>query len=123
MKYFLIIFCLFLVGCIEPNQEKNVQTPEGLLSKEEFISTYIDIRILENGIKSRFTNNQLKKIIATNSVDSILKQKGISRELFSKSFDFYGQNPYLMHEVYSAMLDTLNFRMINFENQSDTLSK
>lgn len=129
LKYiFFIVAAIYTTACVGDQKEIPNEKPENLLSEEEFVNTYIEIRILESSIQNRIENTSVAKDVAKRSVDEYLEQKGVTYEDFMASFKYYGRQPKLMYDLFEKMLNRLNkqqseLRQDISQEQRDTVQK
>ena len=122
LKYiFVAVVLLSLVSCKDKQaRNQEVEKPENLLSEEEFVNTYIEIRLLESSIREEVKDVGAAKEVAERSVDQMLEEKGMTYEDFQKSFQYYGQQPRLMYSIFERILNKLN---TDQQKVTDTLNQ
>ncbi len=88
----------------------NNQKPQGLLGKDEMVRTMTELYLTEHKAStvgvSRDSTTQMFRAMSP----AIFKQLGTSDSVFRMSFDYYMENPIVMEEIYTALIDSLNLR-------------
>lgn len=103
----IVLLIAFLAGCGKKTEELP-EPPENLMSEEEFVDFYIDIRLLEASLQQKFQSNLIAKEVAVNSVNHLLKEKGFTYEDFEANFEYYGLQPQKMYQLFDQILNELN---------------
>jgi hypothetical protein len=95
------IFILFIgVGCAEDSRDlANVNPPEGVLERVEFVELMADIQILEGAAKIRvFRNDDVKKRLGE-AYFKIFEKHALSAAEFERSHTWWWEHPVAMKEV------------------------
>ncbi len=95
------IFMLFIgVGCAEDSRDlANVNPPEGVLERIEFVDLMADIQILEGAAKIRvFRNDDAEKRLGEAYFD-IFEKHAVSPAEFKRSHTWWWDHPVAMKEV------------------------
>lgn len=83
---------------------------EGVMSQDEMVHTLKSLYVAEEHV-SRFglRPDSARKFFARME-DRIFEDMGVSREAFTRSFDYYVRHPDEWEAVYSALVDSLNLQ-------------
>ena len=95
------IFILFIgVGCAEDSRDlANVNPPEGVLERVEFVEIMADIQILEGDAKIRaFSNDDVKKRLGE-AYFEIFEKHAVSAAEFERSHTWWWEHPVAMKGV------------------------
>ncbi|MAU76050.1 MAG: hypothetical protein CL831_04150 [Crocinitomicaceae bacterium] len=87
-------------GCAEDSRDLgNVDPPEGILERVEFVELMADIQILEGAAKIRvFSNDDVRKRLGE-AYYAIFEKHGVSPAEFEKSHTWWWEHPVAMKEV------------------------
>ena len=107
-KYFLPLACFLLVACYTGNEQQ--EPPAGLLSREKMVSILIDIHIAESKIMQVNMPQDSAQVLFQNYKTEILKETGVDKEVFRKSYEFYMKNIKEMDAIYAIVVDSLSLR-------------
>lgn len=119
MRYKILVLLTFvLLGC----EKKNKEIP-GLLSKEKMINILIDIHILESKIELLFIPKDSGILIFNTFEREIFEEYQVSKEGYIKSYQYYLENMSGMSEIYTAVVDSLNFMQKSFEIEKEKAKK
>ena len=105
MKIILSILSVLLLACTAPK----IEIPTEILSETAFESILKEIHLAEAIFelnKSKGLENA--KNTLANNYQSIYKKHDISASTFSKSLDYYAENPEKLEKIYSTVLEELN---------------
>jgi hypothetical protein len=91
--------------------EQSTDAPEKLLKKPDLISVLIDLHILESHFQREYSRPDLYRDALDSSSVSIFKSHNTTKANFEESLDYYALNPELLHGIYEAALDSINYRM------------
>ncbi|HTF22091.1 MAG TPA: DUF4296 domain-containing protein [Chryseolinea sp.] len=84
--------------------------PQGLLGKGEMVRAMTELYLAEQKVAtvgvSRDSTAQMFRAMSP----AIFDQVGVSDSVFRLSFDYYLENPIVMEEIYTALIDSLNLR-------------
>jgi hypothetical protein len=88
------------VGCVEdPRDLANVNPPEGVLGREDFVELMAEIQLLEGAAKIRvFRNDDVKKRLGE-AYFEIFEKHSISAAEFEKSHTWWWEHPVAMKGV------------------------
>ena len=95
------IFVLFIgVGCAEDSRDlANVNPPEGILERVEFVMLMADIQIIEGASKiGVFRNDDVKKRLGEAYYEVFAKHE-VSAAEFERSHTWWWEHPVAMKEV------------------------
>ena len=95
------LFILFIGGgCAEDSRDlANVNPPEGILERVEFVELMADIQILEGAAKIRvFCNDDVQKRLGE-AYYEIFEKHAVSPAEFEKSHIWWWEHPVAMKEV------------------------
>ena len=88
------------VGCAEDSRDlANVNPPEGVLERIEFVDLMADIQILEGAAKIRvFRNDDVEKRLGE-AYFNIFEKHAVSAAEFKRSHTWWWEHPVAMKEV------------------------
>ena len=94
-----------VVGC-----SNEPRPPKGLIGKEQMVAFLVDLHIAEVKVQNLGIKvDSVKKVFSILEAD-LFRQHQFNDSLYIKSYQFYVEQPSLMEEIYSAVLDTLSLR-------------
>ena len=100
----MVALTLLLFGCSNGNK------PKGLLGQSEMVRVMTEVYLVEQKVStvgvSRDSTAQMFRYMSP----EIFKKLGTNDSIFRMSFDYYMENPVLMEEIYTALIDSLNLR-------------
>lgn len=103
--YCLLLF-LTLAAC---EQQEVVQKPKQLISEDKMISFLIDLHIAEAKVGyAKVKDRDSLEIIFRNYEQSLFKKHDISDSAYYQSYEYYLADMEKMHEIYSAVVDSLS---------------
>ena len=87
-------------------------TPKDLIEQEIMVDIMIDIHLAEAGIQDlRLRKDSAVKVFAAQE-KYIFKKYGVSDSSFLRSYNFYLENPEMMEEMYTAVIDSLSLKQV-----------
>lgn len=101
----LTIFC-FLVSC--KTEISKPDAPKDVLSQREMVSLTKELLLMESHLELSFDQLAAYYKILNSSSDHIFKKHHISRERYTRSFDYFAANQDKMTGLYQEILDSLN---------------
>ena len=105
MRYKILVLLTFgLFGC---SSEKEM--PEDLLTKQQMIGFLIDIHVLEGKVDLLKLKKDTSTLIFNTFEQEILKEHNIDKDIYYKSYQYYMEDVKGMNEIYTAVVDSLNF--------------
>ncbi|MGC3944844.1 MAG: DUF4296 domain-containing protein [Chryseolinea sp.] len=100
----LVASLLILSGCSKKGK------PRGLLPKAEMVRVMTELYLVEQKVStvgvSRDSTSQMFRYMSP----EIFNKLGTNDSIFRLSFDYYMENPILMVQIYTALIDSLNLR-------------
>lgn len=84
------------------------KSPKGILDEEKMTVVLQEVMLLENYYQSKYGSPGVYKAALDSSVKVILRKHQTSKDQFSKSFDFYAQNPELFQKIQKRIIENLN---------------
>lgn len=96
-----LLLTLGLFSCSSKN-------PKGILDEEKMTVVLQEVMLLENYYQSKYGSPGVYKAALDSSVEVILRKHQTSKDQFSKSFDFYAQNPELFQKIQKKIIENLN---------------
>ncbi|MEM9896114.1 MAG: DUF4296 domain-containing protein [Bacteroidota bacterium] len=102
-----IFFTVLIILCSCTSSEK----PDDLIPGEKMADLMIDIHLLEarvNSIKIE-PKDSIQKVYE-HLQEALFREKGISIDQYTRSFDWYLSNPDKYEKVYSIVVDSLMHR-------------
>ena len=116
MKVMLALLGVLLLGCTDPE----TKIPTGILSEVKFVNMLKDVHFAEATFelnKSKGIENT-KNTLAT-SYQSIYTKYNIDDSTFNKSLEYYAKHPEILEEIYSTVLQELDYDRTTL-NQQET---
>lgn len=87
-------------------------TPKDIIAREKMVDIMIDIHLAEAGIQDlRLRKDSAERLFATQE-KYIFKKYGVSDSSFLRSYNFYLENPEMMEEMYTAIIDSLSLKQV-----------
>jgi hypothetical protein len=95
-----ILIVFMVVGCVDdPRDLANVNPPEGVMVRSDFVELMAEIQILEGAAKIRvFRNDDVTKRLGE-AYFEIFKKHSVSAEEFEKSHTWWWEHPIAMKGV------------------------
>lgn len=115
--FYLILFVFALVAC---NQEKEIQIPADVLTKEQITPVLIDMHIADATLISQQLDNKESRFKGENYYEMVFEKHNTTREEFNRSIAFYARYPEDYNEIYDDVLSQLGF-MLGEISKLDTL--
>ncbi len=106
MKRILIfIFILFLSSCV--SEIRKPSPPKDLIPERKMIEITKDLVLIEGHVDVTYKMiNKYHKIVDA-STDAMFKKHHVTKERYTRSFDFYAADQGKLKAIYSAVLDEL----------------
>jgi hypothetical protein len=82
--------------------------PEGILDEEKMTEVLQEVMLLENYYQSKFGSPSVYKAALDSSVEVIYKRFNTNKKQFSKSFNYYAQDPELFKKIQAKIIENLN---------------
>ncbi len=82
--------------------------PKGILDEEKMTVVLQEVMLLENYYQTKYGSPSVYKAALDSSVEVIFKKYKTNKLQFSKSFDFYAQNPDLLKQIQFNIIESLN---------------
>lgn len=96
-----LLLTLSLFSCSSNN-------PKGILEEEKMTEVLQEVMLLENYYQSKYGSPSVYKAALDSSVEIVFKKHETNKIQFSKSFDFYAQNPELFQKIQAKIIENLN---------------
>jgi DNA integrity scanning protein DisA with diadenylate cyclase activity len=103
---------IFFLGLLAACNPASTETPEGVLSDTLMRDLMIEFYMADAASMINQTENQFAQFRPELFYESALKQKGIDRETFIKSLEFYQQEPKKLEKIYESAISELAQRQI-----------
>ena len=97
----VLLLTLGLFSCSSNN-------PNGILDEEKMTEVLQEVILLENYYQSKYGSPSVYKAALDSSVEVVFKKHQTNKIQFSKSFDFYAQNPELFQKIQAKIIENLN---------------
>lgn len=97
---FLIAFSLFSCSSSSNSNE--------LLDEEKMTEVLQEVMLLENYYQTKFGSPSVYKEALDSSVEVVFKRFNTNKKQFSKSFDFYAQDPEVFKRIQAKIIENLN---------------
>lgn len=102
MRNALLLACCLLFAC-----EQADPVPEGLIEKPLFTEVLARATLIEARMNQELTTEAKTSIPVMRYYDDLFKEKGVTREAFERTFDYYAARPLEMKAIYDDVLATL----------------
>ena len=89
---------------------QTTESDQPIMSEPELIEVLIDIHLLEVKLSKLGVKKDSMRKIYNRFEKGILEDKGFDKEIYNRSFEHYMANPVVMENIYSVVVDSLNFR-------------
>lgn len=99
----LFVFCVALITSCSKSA---ITIPSDILPKDSMMFVMMDIHLAESGVKTM--NPDSVAINNKTYYNFIFKKHHISEEQFTKSLNFYTDNPELLQEIYARMIEEMS---------------
>lgn len=96
-----LLLTLSLFSCSSNN-------PKGILDEEKMTEVLQEVMLLENYYQTKYGSPSVYKVALDSSVEIVFKKHQTNKIQFSKSFDFYAQNPELFQKIQAKIIENLN---------------
>ena len=104
-KYLSLVLILAFISCGPEKVE--VVIPDDVLSIEEMIDMTVEMAIIDGTYSSQVVLKGNKGNRKKSYYKSLFKDKGLSQEAYTESYDWYSQHPKKFFEVYEGIISTL----------------
>ena len=111
--YFLIVF-YFFASC-ELGKVDQVPVPQKLIPEAKFTLILEELMLLEHQIQTDYPQIDHFQVVIKNTSDSLFKKHQLSKRNFEESFHYYASNQVKMKEIYTAILDDMNKKLIKLQ--------
>lgn len=102
INFLICILSLFIIfSCSSDN-------PKGILDEEKMTEVLQEVMLLENYYQSKYGSPSVYKSALDSSVEIVFKKHQTNKFQFSKSFDFYAQNPALFQKIQFKIIESFN---------------
>lgn len=98
-------------SCESDRQTASDEMPVNLIPAENMIPILVDLQILESHFQRLHQRPELYKNALDSSSALIFQDYQVSKGAFDSSYMYYANNVNVLHSIYEAALDSLNFRM------------
>jgi hypothetical protein len=101
----LVVF----MGCAPDavDRDPQVQPPEGVLDRAEFVRVLTEIQMVEAVSNLRTYRNDNEKQRLAEAYNDVWERTGVSAEAFEASYEWWWAQPAAMKEVLREVVDTL----------------
>ena len=82
--------------------------PKGILDEEKMTEVLQEVMLLENYYQSNYGSPSVYKAALDSSVEVVFKRFNTNKKQFSKSFDFYAQDPEVFKRIQAKIIENLN---------------
>ena len=97
----VLLLTLGLFSCSSNN-------PKDILDEEKMTEVLQEVMLLENYYQSKYGSPSVYKAALDSSVEIVFKKHQTNKIQFSKSFDFYAQDPELFKKIQAKIIENLN---------------
>lgn len=119
MIYKILVLLTFTLLACKSNSEK----PENLLSKAQMVELLIDIHILEGKLDKLRIQRDSSTVLYNTFEREILKAHNIDKALYKSSYQYYLEEVNSMDEIYTAVVDSLNFLQTSHDAKMEIARK
>jgi hypothetical protein len=105
MIFRTLLFSLLLVACAQ-----EAALPEGILDREAFTAALTDMQLIEARMNHELVVQPRDHVPMNAYYEEVFKQRGITREQFTQSFDHYAKDPELLKAIYEDVITELGRR-------------
>jgi len=99
MRGVITMFLVLIMGLACGDKKKELDIPEGILSKEHFSEVMVDMLVIE-GYKSRITRSNKEKQAALRSYyRSAFDKHNTTKEEYMKSYEFYSNHSDVLEKL------------------------
>jgi hypothetical protein len=102
INFLISILSLFFIFSCSSND------PKGILDEEKMTEMLQEVMLLENYYQSKYGSPSVYKAALDSSVEVIYKRFNTNKKQFSKSFDYYAQDPELFKKIQAKIIENLN---------------
>ena len=96
-----LLLTLGLFSCSSNN-------PKGILDEEKMTEVLQEVMLLENYYQTKYGSPSVYKEALDSSVEVVYKRFNTNKKQFSKSFDYYAQDPELFKKIQARIIENLN---------------
>ncbi|MCH7534537.1 MAG: DUF4296 domain-containing protein [Bacteroidetes bacterium] len=94
------------------SEEEIVVIPDDVLNVQEMISMTIEINLIKAAHDTRLIIGPKKENRINSYFKSVFKEKGITQEVYSNSYDWYTEHPDFFTELYNGVVEELSKRHV-----------
>jgi hypothetical protein len=102
----ILILAILSVFIISSCSKSAIKIPDGIIAKDSMMFIMMDVHIAESGVKT--LNADSTSINNKTYYEFIFKKYHISEAQFQKSLTFYTNNPELLEEIYTKMIEEMS---------------
>jgi hypothetical protein len=106
MKRIIPFVLVLLVGC----KEELPKVPVEIISMDSMTLIMADIHIADALAETKAQGGENEKELSQKYYEKIFSSHHISKEDYTKSFQYYEHNPVLLNKMYDDVLNTLSKR-------------
>jgi hypothetical protein len=96
-------FCLIMLFSCSSSNNSNE-----LLDEEKMTEVLQEVMLLENYYQTKYGSPSVYKEALDSSVEVVFKRFDTNKKQFSKSFDFYAQDPEVFKRIQAKIIENLN---------------
>ncbi len=89
------------------NNELEEELPDGLIEKSEFILVLADVQLLEISFNQKMFKEDDPRKKMPILYEQVFAKNNITREEFDISYEWWGQHPDDMEEIYEGVIERL----------------
>ncbi|MDB5273907.1 MAG: hypothetical protein JWO58_2274 [Chitinophagaceae bacterium] len=109
---FILLTVLCLVACMGTDNSR----PDSVIPMDKMASILADIHLTEGIIATKEFPKDTSLLLFSELENQLLEKRGVTKEQFKESYDWYTGHVEVYKELYTHVVDTLNVRT----NNSDT---
>jgi hypothetical protein len=89
---------------------KDDQLPEGYLNQQEMVAFLIDLHITQSKVQNLRLPSDSSELVFMIMEKDLLNEYAITDSTFYKSYSWYLDQPDIMYDIYTSIVDTLTLR-------------
>ena len=87
--------------------KRDTEIPAGVLTHDEMVRVLIDVHLLEAKIKKLYLSKDSSQVLYDHYEELLFADRGISRETYHRSMEFYMDEIGEMKSIYDEVTDSL----------------
>ena len=104
-KIFWILIILAVVSC-----KKEEKLPEGYMDQSQMVAFLIDLHTAQGAVQNLKLKPDSSAFLFNAFEKKLLNDHNVADSIFYLSYSWYLNHPTEMHDIYTAVVDTLSLR-------------